>query len=234
MSWMVAMLAVLTAQGDGGTSSSVAAFHEPMTRPVPMKRLDWRYPPELLARRVSGLIILACVLSEEGVVEDCEVVKPLEGATDWAVGKVKSTRYTPVTLDGKPVRVRYVYSIRLSAGGAPAARSLRRGGDRSCRSRWPSPVVARTQRCAMRSRSRCCGRTRAARTSTGPLRLLGAACAAGHGAACAKLERSFVAPSLLQDLPQPTFPVPSLVRVTRAAWCPPRAAATTASSNPVR
>ena len=42
-------------------------------------------------------------------------------------------------------------------------------------------------------------------------RLLGAACEAGYEAACAKLERSFTAPSLLQNLPRPTFPVPSMV-----------------------
>ena len=53
MRWMVAMLAVLTVQ-DGGTSD-VPLFHEPMTRPVPLKRPAWRYPPELLGRRVSGL-----------------------------------------------------------------------------------------------------------------------------------------------------------------------------------
>jgi len=42
-------------------------------------------------------------------------------------------------------------------------------------------------------------------------RLLGAACEAGYGPACARLERSFVAPALLDALPQPSFPVPSLV-----------------------
>jgi Gram-negative bacterial TonB protein C-terminal len=211
MSWTVAMLAVLTAQGDGGTSSSVLTFHEPMTRPVPMKRLDWRYPPELLARHVSGLIILACVLSEEGVVEDCEVVKPLEGATDWAVSKVKSTRYTPVTLDGKPVRVRYVYSIRLSPDGAPA--------DQTPPVRW-RPVVPKQMAESCRGpNAPVCHEVALSllRPDAGSSdldragRLLGAACAAGHGPACAKLERSFVAPSLLQDLPQPSFPVPSLV-----------------------
>src|SRR6185369_4107708 len=113
MSRILAMVVALAGQVDGGTSSAVPNFHEPMTRPVPVKRIEWRYPPELAARHVSGLLVVACVLSEEGVVEDCEAVKPLAGATDWAIAKLKSTRYTPVTLDGKPVRVRYVYSIRL-------------------------------------------------------------------------------------------------------------------------
>jgi hypothetical protein len=176
-----------------------------------MKRIEWRIPPELAARHVSGLIVVGCVLTEQGVIENCDVVKPLEGATDWAIAKLKSTRYTPVTLDGKPVRVRYVYSIRLRADGMPA--------EPNPPPRW-RPVVPKQMRESCRGpNAAVCnevalsllrpdgGRPDVDRAA----RLLGAACEAGHGPACARLERSFVAPALLDELPQPIFPVPSLV-----------------------
>ncbi|HET9037570.1 MAG TPA: energy transducer TonB [Myxococcaceae bacterium] len=211
MSWLIAILAVVTAQGDGGTSSSVPTFHEPMTRPVPMKPIDWRLPFELRQRGVTGLVILACVLSEEGVVEECEVVKPVEAATDWAIAKVKSTRYTPVTLDGKPVRVRYVYNVRITGRGAPV--------ESVPPTRW-RPVVPKqmAETCRGSNAAKChevalsllrpdAGGADLDRAA----RLLGAACEAGHEPACAKLERAFVAPALLQHLPQPSFPVASLV-----------------------
>jgi len=211
MSRILAMVVALAGQVDGGTSSAVPNFHEPMTRPVPVKRIEWRYPPELAARHVSGLLVVACVLSEEGVVEDCEAVKPLAGATDWAIAKLKSTRYTPVTLDGKPVRVRYVYSIRLPADGKPA--------EPSPPQRW-RPVVPKQMRESCRgSNAPVCNEVALSllRPDGGnpdvdrAARLLGAACEAGYEPACARLERSFVAPALLDALPQPSFPVPSLV-----------------------
>lgn len=210
MSWTIAMLAVLMAQADGGTFSSVPAFHEPMSRPVPMSRIDWHYPPELRARHISGMVILGCVLSEEGIVEDCEVVKPLEGATDWAIAKIKSTRYTPVMLDGKPVRVRYVYNVRLSPGGPP---------DPSPPLRW-RPVIPKQMAESCRGpNAAVCHEVALSllRPDAGSAdvdraaRLLGAACEGGNGPACRKLEGSFVAPELLDRLPQPGFPVPSLV-----------------------
>jgi len=201
MRWMVAMLAVLAVQ-DGGTSD-VPLFHEPMTRPVPLKRPDWRYPPELVSRRVSGLVILKCVLSEEGVAEDCEVVKPLQGATEWAIGQVKSTRYTPVTLDGKPIRVRYVFNVRLTAPGGPVAPIpparwqpiVPTQVDESCR----GPTAAMCQQVALSLLRPDAGSADVDRAA----RLLGAACDAGQAAACEKLERSFVGPALLEALPQP-------------------------------
>lgn len=211
MSWVVTVLVVLSAPGDGGVSSAAPAFHEPMTRPVPLKRIDWRNPPELAARHVSGLVVLGCVLSEQGVVEDCDVVKPLDGATDWAIAQIKSTRYTPVTLDGKPVRVRYVYSIRFPAEGKPV--------EREPPPRW-RPVVPKQMRESCRgANAPMCTQVAASllRPDGGKpevdraARLLGAACEGGHAPACAALERSFVAPALLDPLPQPTFPVPSMV-----------------------
>ena len=184
MSWLIAILAVVTAQGDGGTSSSVPTFHEPMTRPVPMKPIDWRLPFELRQRGVTGLA---------------------------ASAKVKSTRYTPVTLDGKPVRVRYVYNIRITGRGAPV--------ESIPPTRWP-PVVPKqmAETCRGSSAAKChevalsllrpdAGGADLDRAA----RLLGAACEAGHEPACAKLKRAFVAPALLQHLPQPSFPVVSLV-----------------------
>jgi len=211
MSWAIAVLAALTAQADGGTFSSVQTFHEPMSRPVPLKRIDWSYPAELRTRRISGLVVLGCVLSEEGVVEDCEVVKPVQGATDWAIAKVKSTRYTPVTLDGKPVRVRYVYAIRLRASGGPV--------DHSPPPRWRPVVPTQMAESCRGPNAPVCHEVAVSllRPDAGSAdvdraaRLLGAACEGGHGPACARLERSFVAPVLLEELPRPGFPVPSLV-----------------------
>ena len=234
MSRILAMVVALAGQVDGGTSSAVPNFHEPMTRPVPVKRIEWRYPPELAARHVSGLLVVACVLSEEGVVEDCEAVKPLAGATDWAIAKLKSTRYTPVTLDGKPVRVRYVYSIRLPADGKPA--------EPSPPQRW-RPVVPKQMRESCRgSNAPVCNEVALSllrpdggtRMSTGP-----------HGSWARRARQDTGRPArgwsarswplhCSTRCPNPAFRCPPWWRGTRAASCPPRAGATTASSSPVR
>ena len=200
MSWMVAMLAVLTAQGDGGTSSSVAAFHEPMTRPVPMKRLDWRYPPG--AARAPRLRA------------DHPGVRPERGGRRRGLrgGEAAGGRDRLGHRQGEEHAL-YAGHARREAGpralrvqhpalgrGRPGRpRSLRRGGApvvpkqmaESCR----GPNAAVCNEVALSLLRPDAGSADLDRAG----RLLGAACAAGHGAACAKLERSFVAPALLED-----------------------------------
>jgi hypothetical protein len=134
MSWTVAVLAVLTAQVDGGTFSSVPTFHEPMNRPVPMTRIDWRHPP----RNVSGMVILACsfvapellqklpqpsfpvptlvdgsascLVSAQGRGHDC-IVEP-GPLSEWVSSRLPEMKFSPARYEGIPFetehRIRYV------------------------------------------------------------------------------------------------------------------------------
>ena len=73
---------------------------------------------------VSGLLIVRCILSVEGRAEDCRIVKPLVPALDrevlqWLAG----SSWSPVTLDGKPQRVSYVFNFNFRLERAAPAKA---------------------------------------------------------------------------------------------------------------
>lgn len=202
MPWAVLVLLGLSpgTGGDAGVSPA-RDFAAPMTRPVPLTPIDWRYPDEARANNPRGRIILRCVIDERGLIETCEVLRSLPGVTEWAIRKLKEARFTPVTLEGKPVRVAYVYNIELSL----------QGGSRQAfePARWrpaPSPEVA----------SHCTGPNAVVcrdvalsfvYPDAGPPdferagELLTAACVGGLAEACTRLDTSFRPPQLISGVP---------------------------------
>lgn len=76
-------------------------------------------PPPIyteLARRVQleGRVILQTVIDERGFVQEIEVLKPLGfGLTEAAVDAVRTWRFSPATLRGKPVAVIYHLTINF-------------------------------------------------------------------------------------------------------------------------
>ena len=93
----------------------VVPFGEGMTRPVllqPGKAIT--YTREAIAARIEGVSIVRCVITAEGTVERCKVIKPLPFMDDAVVDHLQSQRFQPVTYQGKPVSVGYNFSVRLT------------------------------------------------------------------------------------------------------------------------
>jgi protein TonB len=63
------------------------------------------YPEEARATGVEGEVYLKIVINEDGSVGDIEVKKGEEPFVSAAIAAVKSWRYTPALLDGKPITV---------------------------------------------------------------------------------------------------------------------------------
>ena len=101
------------------------AVVSPPTEPVPVGgRVA---PPDLLfevepryneaARRagIQGVVILDLVIDTSGAVESVAVLGGLPlGLTQSAVDAVSQWRFTPSTLDGRPIRIRYVLTVRFT------------------------------------------------------------------------------------------------------------------------
>lgn len=93
----------------------VVPFGEGMTRPVliqPGKPIT--YTREALAARVEGVSIVRCVITAEGAVERCKVIKPLPFMDQPVIEHLQSQRFQPVSYQGKPVSVGYNFSVRLT------------------------------------------------------------------------------------------------------------------------
>ncbi|HZJ54331.1 MAG TPA: TonB family protein [Myxococcaceae bacterium] len=93
----------------------VVPFGEGMTRPVLLQSgRPITYTREAIAARVEGVSIVRCVITAEGAVERCKVIKPLPFMDDAVLEHLQSQRFQPVTYQGHPVSVGYNFSVRLT------------------------------------------------------------------------------------------------------------------------
>ncbi|QSQ22931.1 energy transducer TonB [Pyxidicoccus parkwayensis] len=74
-----------------------------MTKPVKVDGPPVQLTPEAIATRVHGLMLVKCVITREGQMRDCRVIKGLEPMNETVVKALEASRYTPVMFQGKPV-----------------------------------------------------------------------------------------------------------------------------------
>ena len=93
----------------------VVPFGEGMTRPALLQPgRPITYTREAIAARVEGVSIVRCVITAEGAVERCKVVKPLPFMDEAVLEHLQSQRFQPVTYQGHAVSVGYNFSVRLT------------------------------------------------------------------------------------------------------------------------
>lgn len=104
----------------GSSPPQSAAFHsgplpfgDGMTRPHLVSGPPIRYTAAALAAKVEGTMIVRCTVSPSGTVSDCQAIKALPFMKDAVISTLQKRKYTPVTFQGKPVSVKYVFTIRL-------------------------------------------------------------------------------------------------------------------------
>jgi len=98
----------------GSTGTDVLPFGAGMTRPEKMSGPPPQYTREALEARVQGLMIVKCVITTEGKIERCRIIKPLPHMEQAVLDSLYAQRYKPVTFQGRPVQVDYTFNIRLS------------------------------------------------------------------------------------------------------------------------
>jgi serine/threonine-protein kinase len=99
----------------GPTGDAPLPFSEGMSRPVELSGKDIVYTREALAARVEGTMMVKCVITKQGKVESCRVLKGLPHMNEAVVTALQSRTYKPIMLQGKAVPVDYVFNIRLVA-----------------------------------------------------------------------------------------------------------------------
>jgi TonB family protein len=63
------------------------------------------YPPEARIQRLAGLVTLDATIAEDGSVHNLKVISGPSLLASAATTAVKQWRYSPSTLDGKPIEV---------------------------------------------------------------------------------------------------------------------------------
>lgn len=97
----------------GGTGTDVLPFGAGMTRPEKISGPQPEYTREALEARVAGTMIVKCVVTVEGRVERCRIIKPLPHMERAVLDALTSSRYKPVTFQGRPVQVDYTFTLNF-------------------------------------------------------------------------------------------------------------------------
>jgi periplasmic protein TonB len=88
-------------------------FDDRMTHPQYLGGPSPQYTQKALEREVQGTMVVKCVVTAEGRVHGCRVLKSLPFMDRAVVDALERRRYKPATLGGGPVEVDYTFRITL-------------------------------------------------------------------------------------------------------------------------
>jgi periplasmic protein TonB len=82
--------------------------------PVVISRVEPSYPEVARKARISGIVIVECIIDKNGTVRNVKVLKPLPfGLDQAAVDAVQKWRFRPGTLNGQPVDVIFNLTVNF-------------------------------------------------------------------------------------------------------------------------
>ncbi len=88
-------------------------FDERMSAPEKLGGPDPKYTEKAIEREVQGTMVVRCVVTTEGKVFGCRVLKSLPFMDRAVIDALERRRYKPATLGGRPVEVNYNFKITL-------------------------------------------------------------------------------------------------------------------------
>lgn len=105
--------AVGGSSGGSGGGTSALPFGLGMTRPVQTSGSAPQYSREAIAARVEGKVIVRCVITVKGTVQDCKVIKGVPMLDDISVAALLASRFSPVTYQGRAEAVQYLFTFNF-------------------------------------------------------------------------------------------------------------------------
>jgi Gram-negative bacterial TonB protein C-terminal len=109
--WLPEKAAYASAPGHGARPTPPLSFSDSMTPPRPVSAPKVQYTREAHDNGVQGLAVLQCLLTREGRVEDCHVLKALPYLSEPAAQALQASRYTPVLMNGEPIDIEYTFNL---------------------------------------------------------------------------------------------------------------------------
>ena len=88
-------------------------FNESMTMPSMISGPSPEYTSDAVERGIEGSMQVRCVITADGQVRSCKVLKGQPFMNGAVVGALERRKYQPALAQGKPVDVYYTFNIRL-------------------------------------------------------------------------------------------------------------------------
>lgn len=106
-------LAIVKAQAAGPAPEAVVEFNDGMTAPAMLSGPAPEYTADAVERRVEGAMQIRCVVTTEGAVRACKVLKGLPFMNAAVIEALERRKYKPALAQGKPVAVYYTFNLHL-------------------------------------------------------------------------------------------------------------------------
>src|SRR5713226_65812 len=98
----------------GPPPPKIVEFNDTMTPPKKVSGPDPEYNQKALDHEVEGQMVVKCVVTVQGVVHNCRVLKSVAFMDRAVIEALERRRYTPAMLQGKPIDVDYTFRITLT------------------------------------------------------------------------------------------------------------------------
>jgi len=86
-----------------------------ITEPERLSGPNPQYPEAARRARIQGVVVLECTIGKDGTVQNINVLRGLPlGLTESAVDAVNRWKFKASTLNGKPVEVLYILTVRFN------------------------------------------------------------------------------------------------------------------------
>jgi protein TonB len=86
-----------------------------ITEPEKLSGPNPVYPEAARRARIQGVVVLECTIGKDGNVQNVKILRPLPlGLTEAAVDAVNKWKFKASTLNGKPVEVLYILTVRFN------------------------------------------------------------------------------------------------------------------------
>lgn len=85
-----------------------------VSEPVALDKVPPKYPPAAREAGIAGTVVADLVIDEVGTVRDVVILKsPSDDLSVAAIDAIGQWRFAPATMDGEPVAVRYVVTVKF-------------------------------------------------------------------------------------------------------------------------
>jgi TonB family protein len=71
------------------------------------------YTREARQAKIAGTVIAKCVVTTSGSLTGCKIIKGLPHLDGAVLSALAASRYSPITYEGRPVNVEYVFTLKL-------------------------------------------------------------------------------------------------------------------------
>ncbi|MFN7978519.1 MAG: energy transducer TonB [Vicinamibacterales bacterium] len=112
--WLALPFRTSAAQQASGADSQEPRTDARLVPPRPVHQEKPKYTKAARKARIHGELVLRAVVDTDGSVDTVTVVKSLDatyGLDDQGIAAARKWRFTPGTIDGKPVRVRVTIAL---------------------------------------------------------------------------------------------------------------------------